>query len=224
MRQEISTTAGSSGFSKGPLDNASDTVRDKASFCPVSGVHCPSQSEKEGPREAHLSCGTFPEPVCHCCSPESISKIFKTRGANRFQLALRLHPWGRESHAEKDLGPRSRALGSIAMPVPSLEGGSTSVFVSPDLQSMVPKLLLSGGQLLMSAHPHVKAIRVKHFELLPVVEGQPGFYKPGKPGVERPGICGVENHPSLVWAKGHLQMKKQARPLVSYAHSLSGLV
>lgn len=130
VRQKISTTAGSSGLYNGPLDNASDRVRDKTSSCPVSGVPSPSQSEKEGPNEAHLSCGTIPELVCHFCSPGSISKIFETRGANGFQLALCLHHWGRESHAEKDSGPRSRALGSIPAPVPSPEEGSTSVFVS----------------------------------------------------------------------------------------------
>lgn len=42
---------------------------------------------------------------------------------------------------------------------------------------------------MMSDHPHVKAIRVK---FLPVVEGQPGFHKPGKPGAEGLDICGVE--------------------------------
>lgn len=49
----------------------------------------------------------------------------------------------------------------------------------------------------MSDHPHVKAIRVKHFWLFPGVGGQPEMllvelYKPGEPGAEGPDACGVE--------------------------------
>lgn len=83
--------------------------------------------------------------------------------------------------------------GSAPAPVPSPEGGSTSVFVSTlAFNQWFPNFWLSGGQLSRSDHPHVKAIRVKHFWLLPVVGGQPEFYKPGEPGAEGPGACGVE--------------------------------
>lgn len=52
--------------------------------------------------------------------------------------------------------------------------------------SVVSELLLSGGQLWMRDHPHVKAIKVKHFWLLPWVKEQPWFYQPRKPGAEGP--------------------------------------
>lgn len=86
--------------------------------------------------------------------------------------------------------------------------------VSP-ASSVVSKLLLSGGQLLMSDRPHVKAIKAKRFWLLLWVEEQAWFSQPQKPGAEGPStVEWGSSAPGL--GQGSFAYKEtKARPQVS---------